>query len=291
MRLKLAHILTSFALVAAFGAPRAAAQNPDDMLPEQSTALAKKIVGQLVEALGGPAFLQARQMQCSGRLAQFEHSGALAGYTIFQNSWNFPDKNRAEYIVKGSKLGILSVVVGSIPVKGGRLVQVFSGDHGWSLDRGGVSELPPEAVSEFQEQLKRSVDNLLRFRLKEDGLTFRYGGLDLIDMLPVEWVEITDGEERQFRLAVSRSSHLLARSVVTVPDQATHDTTQETTIFANYHAIDGVETPLQVSRQRDGRRIFQIFYDTCSYDPNLPPDFFTKESLKKYAPANSKKEQ
>ena len=53
MRLKFAHTLTGLALLAAVCAPRAAAQNPDDMLPEQSTALAKKITGQLIEALGG----------------------------------------------------------------------------------------------------------------------------------------------------------------------------------------------------------------------------------------------
>lgn len=292
MRLKPAQITLCFCIAVAACAPLASAQNPDDMMPEQSTALAKKIVGQLIDALGGPTFLQARQMQCTGRLAQFEHSGALSGYTIFQNSWGFPDKNRAEYVVKGSKFGVLSVFVGSVPIKGGRIVQVYSGDHGWTLDRGGVSELPPEAVAQFQEQLKRGVDNLLRFRLNEQGLTFRYGGLDLIDMLPVDWVEITDSDERQFRLAVRRDNHLLARSVVTVPDQATHDTTQDTTIFANYHAEDGVQTPLQVTRQRDGRRIFQVFYDSCSYDPNLPADFFSKESLEKHAPqTSSRKDQ
>lgn len=290
MRLKLAHALFCLGLAAAVCAPRAAAQNPDDLLPEQSTALAKKILGQLMDALGGPAFLEAKQMQCSGRLAQFEHSGNLAGYTMFQNSWSFPDTNRTEYIVKGSKLGVLSVFVGSIPIKGGRIVQLYSGDRGWTLDRSGVSELPAGAVAQFQEQLKRSVDNLLRYRLHEQGLTFRYGGLDLIDMLPVDWVEITDSGERQFRLAVRRSNHLLARSVVTVPDQTTHETTQETTIFANYHREGGIETPLQITRQLNGQRLFQVFYDSCSYDPNLPADFFSKESLKKYAPANSKKE-
>lgn len=251
------------------------------MMPEESTALAKKILGQLIDALGGPAFLQARESQCTGRLAQFEHSGNLSGYTIFRNYWYFPDKNRAEYQTKGSKLGVLSVFVGSIPIKGGTVIQLYSGNEGWTLDRGGVSELSPEAIAQFQEQLKRSVDQLLRFRLKEEGMTFRYGGLDLIDMLPVDWVEITDRDERKFRLAVRRSDHLLARSVVEVPNQATQDVGQETTLFANYHLEDGVQTPLQVTRLRDGRRIFQVFYDSCTYNPTLPADFFAKEGLDK----------
>lgn len=248
-------------------------------MPDESTALAKKILGQLINALGGPRYLQARESQCTGRLAQFEHSGNLAGYTILRNYWNYPDKNRAEYETKGSKLGVLSLLVGSIPVKGGTIIQVYSGNDGWTLDRGGVSELPADSIAQFQEQLNRSVDHLLRFRLKEEGMTFRYGGLDLIDMLPVDWVEITDREERKFRLAVRRSNHLLARSVVSFPNPVTQDVSEETTLFANYHVEDGVQTPLQVTRLRDGRRIFQVFYDSCAYNPNLPPDFFTKQAL------------
>ncbi len=292
MRLKNSCLVVAVALAIVLFPSRAAAQNPDTLLPEESTALAKKLIGQMIDALGGPAFLHARQMQCAGRLAQFEHSGNLSGYTILRNYWQFPDKNRAEYIVKGSKLGVLSVLFGSIPIKGGTIIQVYSGNEGWTLDRGGVSALPPDAIAQFQEQLKRSVDHLLRYRLGEHGMSFRYGGLDLIDMLPVDWVEITDSDERQFRLAIRRDNHLLARSVVTSLDPTTHGVTEDLTLFANYHAQDGIQTPLQVTRQRDGRRLFQIFYDSCSYDPNLPPDFFTKEALEKRSPqSDSRKDE
>lgn len=292
MRLKNSCLVVAVALAIVLFPSRAAAQNPDTLLPEESTALAKKLIGQMIDALGGPAFLHARQMQCAGRLAQFEHSGNLSGYTILRNYWQFPDKNRAEYIVKGSKLGVLSVLFGSIPIKGGTIIQVYSGNEGWTLDRGGVSALPPDAIAQFQEQLKRSVDHLLRYRLGEQGMSFRYGGLDLIDMLPVDWVEITDSDERQFRLAIRRDNHLLARSVVTSLDPTTHGVTEDLTLFANYHAQDGIQTPLQVTRQRDGRRLFQIFYDSCSYDPNLPADFFTKEALEKRSPqSDSRKDE
>jgi len=292
VRLKNSCLVVAVALAIVLFPSRAAAQNPDTLLPEESTALAKKLIGQMIDALGGPAFLHARQMQCAGRLAQFEHSGNLSGYTILRNYWQFPDKNRAEYIVKGSKLGVLSVLFGSIPIKGGTIIQVYSGNEGWTLDRGGVSALPPDAIAQFQEQLKRSVDHLLRYRLGEQGMSFRYGGLDLIDMLPVDWVEITDSDERQFRLAIRRDNHLLARSVVTSLDPTTHGVTEDLTLFANYHAQDGIQTPLQVTRQRDGRRLFQIFYDSCSYDPNLPPDFFTKEALEKRSPqSDSRKDE
>jgi outer membrane lipoprotein-sorting protein len=42
-----------------------------------------------------------------------------------------------------------------------------------------------------------------------------------------------------------------------------------------------VWTPLQISREHNGRRTAQIFYDTCRFNPGLPDELFTKASLEK----------
>jgi hypothetical protein len=36
---------------------------------------------------------------------------------------------------------------------------------------------------------------------------------------------------------------------------------------------------MQVTRERDGRRIAQVFYDSCEINPPLPADYFTREAL------------
>ena len=56
------------------------------------------------------------------------------------------------------------------------------------------------------EQAKRDINNLLRVRLKEPGMTIRYAGTDVVDLRTVDWVEITDAQERTFRLAVRWAS-------------------------------------------------------------------------------------
>jgi len=160
------------------------------------------------------------------------------------------------------------------------------------MDKSGVSEQPATNVTDFKEQTKRDIDNVLRFRLKEEGMVFRYGGQDLIDMKPVEWVELVDREDRTFRLAVLQSSHLLARLVVVTRDESTRERTEEVTAYGNYHLMGQVMAPLQVERKRDGRRLFQAFFDACSFDQHFPADFFTKASLeKKYTESFSKKDR
>ena len=290
MRMSVLKLIVALAIGAVAAAPRAHAQAAETMMPEQSAAKAKQVLNQLISAMGGEAYLQTRETDCTGRLAQFEHNGDLSGYTNFRDYWHLPDKNRTEYEVKGAKGGFLGVLIGSIPFKGGTIIQMYSGEEGWTMDRGGVTEQTAVNIADFKEQTKRNIDNVLRFRLKEEGMLFRYGGVDLVDMKPVEWVELVDREDRTFRYAVLQSSHLLARSIVITRDETTREQTEEVTSYGNYHKEGQVMAPLQVERKRDGRRQFQAFFDTCSFDEHLPADFFTKASLeKKYTESFSKK--
>jgi hypothetical protein len=282
----------ALAICGGVAVPRGSAQQAETMMPEQSAAKAKQVLKQLISAMGGDAYLQTRETDCTGRLAQFEHNGDLSGYTNFRDYWHLPDKNRTEYEVKGAKGGLLGVLIGSIPFKGGTIIEMYNGEDGWTMDRGGVSEQSAVNISDFKEQTKRDIDNVLRFRLKEEGMLFRYGGMDLVDMKPVEWVELVDREDRTFRYAVLQSSHLLARSIVITRDETTRERTEEVTSYGNYHMEGQVMAPLQVERKRDGRRQFQAFFDTCSFDQHFPADFFTKASLeKKYSESFSKKDR
>ncbi len=233
-------------------APLAGAQNPDMMTPEASEAKGKQILKQLIAALGGQAYVNERTSECNGRFAQFGHNGDLTGYIEFKESWSYPDKKRTDYAKKGN------------------IVDLYAGDEGWTLDRGGVSEEPAPAVADFQEAIKRNINNLLRNRLKEDRIQVRFGGSSVVDLKQVDWVEITDAEERFFRLAVDHSTHLLVRSVVTIRDENTNEKIDETTVYSNYQEKDGVQIPMQVTKERDGRRVYQAFYQSCQINPELP---------------------
>jgi len=123
--------------------------------------------------------LQTRETECTGRLAQFEHNGDLSGYTNFRDFWHLPDKNRTEYEVKGAKGGFLGVLIGQIPFKGGTIIELFNGDEGWTMDKSGVSEQPSTAITDFKEQTKRDMDNVLRFpaERRRNAVSLRRPGL------------------------------------------------------------------------------------------------------------------
>ena len=285
MRLKFVLFSIVFLAVSAMLAPRASAQRPDTMMPEQSEAKGKQILTDLINGLGGPGYLEVRESQCEGRRVLFGHNGEPTGNIGFADYRRYPDKDRTEFIGKGRNTILQSLIGldGLDFAHGGIVITLFNGDHGWTYDRSGVSELPASSISDFQEQVKRNIDNLLRLRLKEPGIAIRFGGNDTVDLKQVDWVEITDSEERKFRLAVDRSSRFLIRSSVTTKDEETQQYNEDVSIYSNYHLKDSVWTPLQVTREHNGRRAVQTFYETYKYNPGLSDDVFDKSSLSKQA--------
>ena len=240
---------------------RVAAQNPDTMMPDANAAKAKQILAQMIDAFGGPAYLNARESECSGRMSPIARGTDRTETIPFKVYWRYPDKTRTDIGKKGN------------------VIDLFAGNDGWTLDHDGVSEEPSEKVDNFRVQLLNNPHYILRHRLNEEGMSIRWAGLDLIDLKSVDWVELTDSRQRVYRMAVARETHLLVRFKVYTSAEANELPDEDVTFYSNYHPFDGVQTAMQISREHNSRRISQLFYETCRYNPNLPTDFFTRASL------------
>jgi len=268
-------------LLAAFfwHAPQAVAQDDQFLMPDQSAAKAKQILNQAIEALGGSAYLNVHDSTCTGRVGSFDHSGELTGFEHFIDYEVPPGKERQENLPKRN------------------IIQVYNGNKGWDLDRGGVSEAPQSDIVDFVEGSKKDLFNILHLRIHEPGMVFRYSGTDVVDLREVDWVELVDSDNRTIRIAILQSSHLPIRKIVDTRDPKTRMKSEEIEYYSNYHPLDGIQTAFQLTRERNGIKIFQAFFDTCNYNTNLSDSLFTKESLEdrwahvkdKYKDKNPKK--
>ena len=249
------------AAVVALAAPVRTVAQEDVLTPDQSSAKAKQILQQAIAGLGGPAYLNVKDITVEAKLGQFDHSGQLRGYAKIIDIAIPPDKDRTENLPKRN------------------IIEVRNGDKGWDLDRGGVSEATITDMATSQEDTKKDIDNILRHRIHEPGMIFRYGGLDVVDYEESDWVELVDSENRTFRIAISRSSHLPIRKVVDTRDANTRMRSEEIEYYSNYHPINGIQSPFQITRERNGIKIYQVFFDKFDYNTGVSPELFTKESL------------
>jgi hypothetical protein len=268
-----------------------AAGPAQEMLPEQSAAKARQLLQQVVTALGGQAYLHARDTQCDGRTAQFGTAGTLTGFTLFRDLWLLPDKNRVEYYTKGEHT-IAGFLMGSddlLITHGGAMITVYTGDGGWTLDKSGVSDEPEDLIKNFNDQLKSGLNTMLRGRMNERGVDVQYDGTDLIDLKEAEWIVFTDSEHREMRLGVEKFTHLPLRWIVTTRNPETRVYTSMTTSYTQYMSLDGVKTPLSIELSRDDRKLTQTFLTECKYNSDLAPELFTRSWLEQHAAEISKK--
>jgi hypothetical protein len=232
------------------------------MLPEKSAAKARELIDAAIQALGGDAYLKVRDITRTGRLSQFNSNGDIGGFIEVFDYTKLPDKRRREYSKRRN------------------IIDVFNGDEGWSLTREGVEDSAAASLDAFQENLRRGMDNFFRFRYKKEaGIVLRYGGMDLLDMKQIDWVEVSDRDHRVIRIALVRSTHLPIRAVNFQRDRETRNPIEEVDFFSNYQPIQGVVTPFRVARSRAGRRISETVYTSIQFNTGLDDSLFSRASL------------
>jgi hypothetical protein len=256
-------VLTTLALVLLCLTSAARAQNADSLMPAESAAKARAILDQAIEALGGQAYLQLRDADCTAKFAGFERSGEIGGIGDVRVLRQMPDKNRTEYDKRGT------------------IVTIYRADKGWALDRGGVTPVPAADIAAYKEQIQNDANYILRYRLDEPGLTLRYGGTEVVDLKQVDWVEVGDSSGHNVRIAINRRSHFPERFVALARDRE-GVRTQTTTVYSNYRPVDGIQMPFQVSRFRNGQQISQVFYLSCKHNTGLADDLFDRASLDRH---------
>jgi hypothetical protein len=243
------------------GVTHANGQDSQVLLPEQSAAKAKQIVQQGIDALGGQKFMDVHDVTCTGNLGQFDHAGQLSGFEKFVDYSQPPSKDRTENLPQHNE------------------IDVFNGDEGWNLDRGGVSPEAASQVAQYQDDVAKSLDNILRHRINEPDMDISYGGPDIVELKQVDWVQLIDPQNRTIRIAFDRSTHLPIQKTVESRDARLKANITEVEYYSLYYDANGIQTPKQITRERNNMKIYQVFFDRCEYNTGLQDSLFTKQSL------------
>ncbi len=225
---------------------------------DERASKGRALLDAAVQALGGQAFLSARDSRSEGRAYQFNRFEELSGLAKFVEYEKFPDKVRQE-------LG-----------KDKDIIVVYNGDKGWEKAFRGVREMNEEEMKRVRENRLMGVENILRFRLKEPGLQVRFMNSDVIGGKPVDWVEVTDAENRAVSIAIEQSTKFPVRREWTRRNPQTHVREDEVEILGNYQKDGAIMTPHYVLRERDRQKMFEVFLTDTTYNVNPPDSLFQR---------------
>ncbi len=254
--------------------PSAAPQLPAGETSEQR---GKKLIDQMVEALGGDAWLHRHNVQQYGRIARFFRGAPTGIVTNFVAIHQFAGENRPE----AERIGFLTGKGALVPGKKVDVVQIWKDNIGYEITYKGKNPLPAEQVADYYRRRNHSIESVVTAWLKAPGVIVVSEGNTMVERRLAEKVTVLSADNDAVTIDLDASTHLPLRRTFKSRNQTFKDDDEDTEEYDGYHTMQGLPTPLTLTRYRNGDMTSQTFFTSSEYDVNLPPDTFTQEILVK----------
>jgi hypothetical protein len=233
---------------------------------ESSQDRAKRVVRECVDALGGDRFLHMVDRLEDGRAYSFYHeqiSGRSIAKTYTHYLSNVTDTANTlavevrEYFGKKQESSVL-----------------FRQNDAFEITYRGARPITTERFDRYKETTLRDILYMLRVRMQEPGMIPEWRGADVLDNRPVEIVDITDAQNRTTTVYFDQTNKWPLRQTFYRRDSVTKERNEEVTTYTKYHDIGGVQWPLDVHRERNGDKIYEMFSDNGKLNESVKPEIF-----------------
>ena len=229
----------------------------------------KKLIAEAVQALGGDNFLNMEDRIESGRAYSF-YREKISGLSVAKIY------TRYLTVAKGKSGEDLGQRERQAFGKNEDSAALFTETGGWEISWRGAKDLPKDQVERHNDTTMRNIFYILRQRLNEPGMIFEARGADVVEMQPVDVVDVTDSENRLVTVYLHQSTKLPVRQMYSRMNPETKQRDDEVTLFSRYRdAGGGVQWPHQIRRERNGEKVYEIYSDSVVINKNLTDDLFS----------------
>jgi hypothetical protein len=264
-----------FALAIGANSLKLRAQQPGSSPPPPARIepAAQQFLDRTIQALGGPAFLSAKSLSSSGRMFFFI-DGNTAGMEPFVSQTLYPNKNRTT-ISKAKKH--LSMDTGNLTYEGESkpITLVNNDDMGWEIDQFGTIPQTDKQLKGWMLANRFTLTNLLRLEIHKPGVLIQKGIVDFVDNVPTQVIDIIEPGGNNIRLDLDKRTSLPMRVTYRVRNPQINDWDEYSDAYADYKPIDGILTPMHVTRFLNGDRIGETFRNEARYNQDYPAGYFT----------------
>lgn len=224
----------------------------------------RKLLDKMIQALGGDAWRNRVDYTATGQAGSFYKSAANPYVTQFERYVRFQPFGERTIIV--SKQGVL------IPTTKRDVAEIWTTDKGYEVTYKGKKELPEKDIQEFFLYQSHSLDTVMLTWLKQPGVLINYLGTALVDRKVADKVSIITASNDGVTLDLDENTHLPINISFRWRDPTYKDYNTEMQEYDDYHVIDGVMTPLTLTRYHNGDMTTQIYLKEVHYNVHFPPD-------------------
>ena len=222
----------------------------------------KKLFDDAIQAMGGAAFLDVKDIVSEGSSFVFDLDGNSSGLIKYFDWTKLPDKSRNEV---GNRKKERDVVVFNLETS-----------QGWILEgQKDTREATPAEMKGFKDLVKHVIDNIFRFRYQDPANKLFYLGPGEGADLKYDLVKLLDPENDEVVIYFDRISKLPGKIEYSVLNRRGIKE-RHVDEFSQWHVIQGVNTALRIDSYVNGRKSGQTFPLKIVYNSNLPDSFFSK---------------
>ena len=173
-----------------------------------------------------------------------------------------------ERVVIVSKMGVF------IPTSKRDVAEVWTGDAGYEVTYKGKKALPQKDVDEFVRRQRHSLEVLVKDWLKQPGVIVTYEGTGMVERKLADKVSVLTANNDGAVLQLDNGTHLPISLSYQWRDATYKDLDKEEIQYSDYHPVQGIMTPLTLTRVRNGDMSSQRFLTKVTYNLPLPADLF-----------------
>lgn len=277
-------ILLSCILLAGVASPALLAQASDipnattaEPTPQAQETRGRQLMDQMVTALGGDAWLNRKDMQFHGRIAAF-FQGQPNGMVVEFDAWQqFPAGTQQH----AERIGFLTDKSMIFPGKKIDVVQIWTGGEGYEVTYKGKTNLPKDQVEDYYRRQAHSIEDVVRKWLKAPGVMVLYNGTSMVERRMADQVTILSANNDAVTIDLDAGTHLPLRRTFQWRNTTFKDHDEDVEEYDDYHTIQGLPTPLTITRYHNGDMTNQRFLTGVQYNTGLPHELFNPDNLLK----------
>jgi len=232
--------------------------NPTPAIPtdQENANKARALIKEMIEALGGQAYLDIQDISQEGRTYAFHHGQPEGVGVLFWRFYKYPDKDRLELTKKRD------------------VVYVYRGDEGFEITYKGTRSDDPKAVSDYLRRRQYSLDCILRQWLNEPGIALFYEGSTVAAQKDTQQITIMNARDQGVTLYIDSNTHLPVKKRFSWRDPSDKERNIEEEVYDSYRPVQGIMTPFSVTRFYNGDMSNQRFINTVTYNKGLSDSLF-----------------
>jgi len=227
---------------------------------QQNARRARALLNQAIQALGGQAYLNLRDMEQEGRTYSFYHGRPTSNGVLFWRFVEYPNKERIELTQQRD------------------VAVVYTGDKAYEVTYKGPHEIEKKDLEDYLRRRRFSVDTLLRAWINDPGVALFDEGDALAGNLAARKVTLINAKDEAVSLYLDPDTHLPIKKSYTWRDPADKERNLEEEIFDNYRLVQGVMMPYGFTRYFNGDMQTERFVTAVHINQGLNQAMFDPNS-------------